>query len=54
VLLKNLLQGKNIGMNFYEFPKMIHDFPLIAFLPEAKAAIGIIANLITSNPTSTN
>ncbi len=51
VLLKNLLQEKNIGMNFYEFPKMIHDFPLISFLPEAKAAIGIIANLITAEST---
>ena len=52
VLLKNLLQGKNIDLNFYEFPKMIHDFPLISFLPEAKAAIGIIANLISPQPTA--
>jgi len=52
LLLKNRLQETGTDMNFYEFPKMIHDWPLISFLPEAKAAIRILSNLITSNPTA--
>lgn len=47
LLLKNRLQETGTDMNFYEFPKMIHDWPLISFLPEAKAAIKIIEDLLS-------
>jgi len=45
---KNLMLEQGLSLNYYEFPKMIHDWPLISFLPEAKAAVKIIETLISS------
>ena len=44
---KNLMLEQGLNLDYYEFPKMIHDWPLISFLPEAKAAVKIIETLIS-------
>jgi acetyl esterase/lipase len=43
---KKIAAEKGIALNYYEYPNMIHDWPLITFLPEAQKALGEIRNII--------
>jgi epsilon-lactone hydrolase len=44
--LKNLLEGKGIEADYFEFPKMIHDWVVITFLDESVAALSLLKKLI--------
>lgn len=44
--LKAKLEADNIAFNYFEYPKMIHDWVVLVNLKEAQHAIGQIADLI--------
>jgi len=43
--LKRLLLEKGVEVNYYEFPKMIHDWVVITFLKESAAAITLMKRI---------
>lgn len=43
---KKLSEERNISINFYQYPKMFHDFPMVVTLPEAKMVLKQITALI--------
>jgi acetyl esterase/lipase len=44
--LKGLLEQKGIAMNFFEYPKMFHDWVMLVSLKESEKAISQISDLI--------
>jgi len=46
IKLKTLLEGKGIAVNYFEYPKMFHDWVMIVSLDESKTAISQICSLI--------
>lgn len=50
--LKAKLEADTIAFNYFEYPKMIHDWVVVPNLPETKYAIDQITNLIPSKSTT--
>ena len=48
--LASKLERENIAFNYFEYPKMVHDWVVLAQLPEAQHALGQVVNLITNTP----
>jgi acetyl esterase/lipase len=46
--LKDKMRSANLSLNYFEYPKMIHDWIVVANFKETQYAIGQIADLIKS------
>ena len=50
--LKQKLQSANMPFNYFEYPKMMHDWMLVTALPESKHVIEQLSNLILRGTTT--